>query len=142
MNEPYDALEILKEFSYSQRKLYSKIIERYDPIGDLLENIPSEGSLEIDNKLWKFKKHGLGILFINDDNGTSIDAHRNIKECYDCFDTWRLEQYFSSREISKVIFDQEIFRVKNDRGIQQLINTMISKSAIVDDKHPGLYRIV
>jgi hypothetical protein len=68
--------------------------------GLFLLKIPKSVLINTLQETWEFQKHGSGILFKGNESGKVIDAHREIIDHSEAFDSWRLSQYFESLEYS------------------------------------------
>jgi hypothetical protein len=70
-----------------------------------LTDVPKSGRLILDSETWQFKKHGTGVEFRSDDDGTVVNAHAFLDEGGDLFDAGRLIEYLFSRRHRTVLVD-------------------------------------
>lgn len=62
----------------------------------LLLDCPKTGSVKTDGSVWRFRKHGSGIMFISESDSAKVDLHSHLNQpTY--FDKWRLESFLNSR---------------------------------------------
>ncbi|WP_315754391.1 MULTISPECIES: DUF6896 domain-containing protein [unclassified Bradyrhizobium] len=125
MNEVVDALAAIREYTVLQEKLCSALFAKYGPAKDeLLLNIPRAGSIELDDVLWSFKRHGLGVLFERFSDRVTVDVHQNISSCPRCVDPWRLLQYLGSRSIRLINVGARIFDSENERALGDMLGEL------------------
>jgi hypothetical protein len=132
MNEIIEAQKALKEYSVAQERLCAALFEKYGVPGDrLLANIPPGGLLSLDGEAWQFRKHGLGVLFEQLSNHLILDVHRHIQVCPTCFDTWRLVQYFESKNILSLNVGSKVFSTQDERSLAEMLGELVRTGALV-----------
>ncbi|WP_247719112.1 DUF6896 domain-containing protein [Morganella morganii] len=128
--EPGDSMLIpindaaLRNFVVIQKKLVTSFMHQYPNIKDyqFLLDFPKHGTIQVDDNIWNFSKHGKGIKFYQDDSSCAkvVDIHCNITEP-EIFDLWRLSQYF---------------QLDNDAELKSLLDEMVRSEdlLLVSDK--------
>jgi hypothetical protein len=113
------------------RRFFSSISRdslRYPPrskSSDLfLLKIPKSDLIDTVEETWEFQKHGSGILFKGNKSGKVIDAHREIIDHSEAFDSWRLSQYFESLEYSNIIWESNEFLADDDDDLDKLLELL------------------
>jgi len=138
-------IKIISEFSKTQSRLCKAVTGEYDLQDDMsvVFRTPTSGSLELDGEMWEYKRHGLGLRFINKQNGQVIDAHRNIVSNPDGIDAWRLTQYFEAIETSQLGISIQDSNLKDEKKIKELLSRLDTEGIIVQVTNvSGLYVIV
>ena len=94
-------LQTIRDFLSLQLVLLTAFTEKFPDCKDykFLLDFPKNGNFLIEGTTWKFIKHGAGLLFISETDGTEIDVRRAI-DLTEAFDLNRLEQYLESVGIS------------------------------------------
>lgn len=62
---------------------------------ETLLDFPRSGSVSPLERVWDFKRHGVGLRFVERHKGTVVDMHQYLRDPK-VFDAWRLEQYLES----------------------------------------------
>ena len=83
-------LELARSLGERMQQIYPEISD--DP---WLTLIPKKGTLEVDKRAWKFKKHGTGFEFVDSNEGVIINVDRFVSNPYS-FDKWMLIRYLGS----------------------------------------------
>jgi len=89
-------IEKIQTFVKLQQALWTLLLTSIsDDPGEFLANVPKNGEIILNGKIWKYKKHGLGVCFIEENTKTKIDFHRADSGA-ECFDAWGLSLFFGS----------------------------------------------
>jgi len=102
------------------------LIEKYGPVDRLLANIPKTGLLSDEGDAWAFKRHGVGVEFRKLADDTIIDAHEHIGEAPECFDAWRLVEFFESRHIRALSFGGELYDGQSGKSVDHLLSQLVA----------------
>jgi hypothetical protein len=119
-------ISALNDFTQTQKELIVSFFRRYPPISSEFSLLKKPKSALIDalQETWEFQKHGSGILFKGNKSGKVIDAHREITEHSEAFDSWRLSQYFESLEYSNIIWESNEFLADDDDDLDKLLELL------------------
>lgn len=109
-------IEKISDFLSLQLILLSAFMKMFPNCKDhkFLLDFPKNGIVSVDGTDWKFIKHGAGLLFISEANGTEVDARRAI-DLPDTFDLNRIEQYLETTGYDFESLEDEI-AVEIDKG--------------------------
>lgn len=123
----------LNDFTQTQKELIVSLSKKYSSrsrqIDLFLLKIPESGLINTLAETWEFQKHGSGILFKNE-SGKVIDAHREIIDHSDAFDSWRLSQYFESLKYSTIIWESNEFLADDDDDLDKLLELLKEKHIV------------
>lgn len=119
-------IDALNDFSQTQKELIVSFFIVYPPISSDLVwlKIPKSGLIDALQETWEFEKHGSGILFKGNESGKVIDAHREIIDHSEAFDSWRLSQYFESLKYSNIIWESSEFLADDDDDLDKLLELL------------------
>jgi len=132
MKEIIEAHKALREYSITQGRLCAALFKEYGaPEDRFLTNIPSSGLLTFDDPVWRFKKHGVGVLFEHLSSHTLFDVHQHICVCPTCFDTWRLVQYFESKGIHSLNVGSKIFQAQDEDSLAEMLAELVNIGTVV-----------
>jgi hypothetical protein len=96
--ERIDFYQEVREFAANQIELVIEIKKNNPKVSDwkLLINLPKQGKILANGKVWGYKKHGAGIEF-NDADGLVIDAHDHLDKQINIVDAHRISEYLRSK---------------------------------------------
>ncbi|MBC8954069.1 hypothetical protein [Xenorhabdus sp. PB62.4] len=121
MNAIIEKKDII-DFIKLQVKLSRTFFETYPAVKDFewLLDFPKRGSIQIDNELWGFIKHGKGIRFTKTSPLPKIivDINNHVTNPK-LIDVWRLLEYFEKEDLE---FSKEY--------IQDLLEGMVSSGEL------------
>ena len=127
MQELFDAKSTIRSYVETQQRLCDALFKKYGQIEDIiLSNIPRSGVILDNNSTWQFRKHGAGVEFINTETKETIDAHKYIRECHMCIDSWRLHTYFNSKGIKYINIESFVFKIDDEDSIRELEKYLFS----------------
>ncbi|MEY2832173.1 MAG: hypothetical protein RLZZ574_1431 [Cyanobacteriota bacterium] len=119
-------IDTLNDFTQTQKELIVSFFRIYPSISSDLVWLtkPKSGLIDALQETWEFQKHGSGISFKGDKSGKVIDAHREIIDHNEAFDSWRLSQYFESLEYSNIIWESNEFLADDDDDLDKLLELL------------------
>lgn len=124
----------LNDFAQTQKELIASFCQKYSSSSELsdlfLLKIPKSGLINTSEETWEFQKHGSGILFKGNKSGKVIDAHREILDHSEAFDSWRLSQYFESLKYSNIIWESKEFLADDDDDLEKLLELLKEKQIL------------
>lgn len=136
-----NAIEHMRIFAEVQAGL---VFTLYNPSCGLrqleLNGIPKGGSLVLNKDIWSFQRHGSGVLFKANKDGTVIDAHLGMLKAPDAFDAWRLLQYFESVGVGSVEYANVSYGVAAERQVESLLEKLCKEGHLVALGN-GLYKL-
>lgn len=115
----------LKEYVDLQIKLAQVFQDEFGQVKDkFLTAIPKEGEISCEGSIWHFKKHGSGVIFIENTSKVKVDIHEMAIEAT-LFDQWRVRTYFGSlgKRGEKLI---STFTGKKNISLDENIKTCLS----------------
>lgn len=133
----------LNDFAQTQKALIVSLSKQYSsrsrPRDSFLLEIPKSGLINTLEETWAFQKHGSGILFKGNESRKVIDAHREIIDHSEAFDSWRLSQYFESLKYSNIIWESNEFLADDDDDLDKMLK-------LLEEEHilklvPNRYRL-
>jgi hypothetical protein len=143
ISEVVDAEVEIKNFATLQESLCKALFLKHGPAADeFLTNIPRLGLLPFNEETWEFRKHGVGVRFVNLANGIVVDAHTFPHRYPRCFDLWRLEQYFDSKLIYRLNVRSLLFDTANEESLSAMLAELIRLNKITKEAEGQLYRSV
>ena len=88
-------IEYIERFIFMQAGLWKQLsTDIKDDIDPLLLNVPKYGVLHFEGEDWVYRKHGLGVRFVNG-NKCIVDSH-DIRAGSQQFSEWGIFIYFDS----------------------------------------------
>jgi hypothetical protein len=143
VNEIFEAQKALQEYSATQEQLCSALFKEYGPAEDrFLMNVPSSGLLTLDGQVWRFKKHGVGVVFEQLSDRTLVDAHQHIEVCPTCFDVWRLVQYFESKGIHSLNIGSKIYNAQDEHSLAEMLAEFVEIGEVVSRSEIEAFALV
>ena len=93
----------VQDFVALQHQLIAAFRSRHPEVSDWqrLLDAPRAGQVRLGSHVWQFVRHGCGLRFVSESNGTTVDVHRSCDDP-SVFDAWRLSSYLESQEESAV----------------------------------------
>jgi hypothetical protein len=142
IGEVVDARAVLSEFATTQARLCDALIDHFGLADEKLPlEIPWSGAIAMGGEQWLFQKHGVGVRFRRASDSSIYDAHTHMRSCSDCFDVWRLEQYFDSRRVPLVNVGMRIFETQSASALNALLAELSMLGVIASVGHNNLYRL-
>ena len=130
VHEINEAQAALREYSITQERLCSALSKKYGIVLDrFLSALPSSGVLELDSQVWRFRKHGVGVMFERLSDRAIFDAHQHMEICPACFDAWRLSQYFSLKSIFKLNVGAKLFDARDEKSLTDMLEELVRVGA-------------
>lgn len=143
MTRILEVQEILREYSTTQAGLCVCLFEKYGQAeSHLLLNIPRSGLLMLNGEMWEFKKHGAGVLFKQLSSGAIFDVHRHVQFCPECFDAWRLTQYFESKGIHALKFGSLVVDAQDESAITAMLVELVNSGKIASWENTEAFTLV
>lgn len=136
-----DFFEVLKDFSCTQRKL----VDAFLKLAGENEDWPKHGEITINGEKWKFRKHGAGACFINENTQEEIDIPTGLGPNPNKIDDWQLEIYFTSIPKIIVSFNNKEYNLHSVKCLKKLLANLacsnisipISYEPAMKNKKPG-----
>lgn len=126
------------ELQYNLISVFRHIFTQID--WKYLLNCPQNGNFYALGEEWKFQRHGKGLCFTGQKSGKVVDAHTEISAYPKAFDAWRLEQYFNSIGVEKIVYKLDIFNILDEDGTEKLLDALYKEGLItLVLKQPKLY---
>jgi hypothetical protein len=132
----------LKTFVYLQVGLWGELIRGLsDQVDSLLLNVPDSGFVELDGIQWKYTKHGLGVLFEEENGKRKVDFH-SVKSGDRSFDAWGLSTYFGALggEGRKVLKSVGIISGPLEDNLRDLLARLEKENVL--SANEGFYRFL
>jgi hypothetical protein len=132
-----DALLVIREYSWLQRRLVEQLFEAVKPQDrSYFRDVPND-SLVVDGAVWTYNRHGAGIIFQS--NRGVVDAHVGAGEHPDAVDAWRLEQYCESRGVTVLEHRGDRFAADDQGALDDLLKKLVAEGAlrVVEQEHRG-----
>lgn len=136
-----NAKDIINFYSILQRNLCTKLFDLYN-VKDVnwMFDLPKEGIFIGTNDSWKFIRHGGGVCFTKITTSEIVDAHRNPFILPAGVDAWRLLEYFDSKHIKTLCYNDQIVSVSNERSVEELLYQFyLEKILIISDVESRIY---
>jgi hypothetical protein len=123
----------LLKFSGLQIALVAELERRHPHFREgFLLSLPECGVVLTDSGEWKFRRHGLGVVFVRASDDLTIDAHRFYPDLASPIDAWRLRSFLES------IHKRE-FEVAT---VQESIERLVRDGMLRESNHPKVYEVV
>lgn len=95
----HERLHLIREYSELQQKLVAEAVSRLDPAATEYNFEDSlETNISIDGSTWAAQAHGIGVMFVQEQEKLVVDAHEGFIDAPAAFDAWRLVQYSESKQ--------------------------------------------
>ena len=114
-------IQELRDYVEIQKTLSDAVVRKYSYVNnwEFLIDFPRTGFVLVDGASWNFHKHGSGLRFSSQLDGTTVDITEQVRN-WRMFGVWRLMDYFESKGLKR-----------DESDVKEFLRNLESKKVIV-----------